>query len=81
LQTRTADWFLHLPRPHGVGKTELAVRCEFLFDDENAMVPLDMSEYMEKHRCATYQPSVMSATRRAANLLRPSASSVRRRAV
>lgn len=34
----------------GVGKTELAKSlAEFLFDDENAMVRLDMSEYMEKH--------------------------------
>lgn len=34
----------------GVGKTELANSlAEFLFDDENAMVRLDMSEYMEKH--------------------------------
>lgn len=36
--------------PTGVGKTELArALAEFLFDDENAMVLLDMSEYMEKH--------------------------------
>jgi ATP-dependent Clp protease ATP-binding subunit ClpB len=36
--------------PTGVGKTELAKAvAEFLFDDENAMVRLDMSEYMEKH--------------------------------
>ena len=35
--------------PTGVGKTELArALAEFLFDDENAMVRLDMSEYMEK---------------------------------
>ncbi|RPI32431.1 MAG: AAA family ATPase, partial [Actinomycetota bacterium] len=34
----------------GVGKTELArALAEFLFDDENAMVRLDMSEYMERH--------------------------------
>jgi ATP-dependent Clp protease ATP-binding subunit ClpB len=34
----------------GVGKTELArALAEFLFDDENAMVRIDMSEYMEKH--------------------------------
>ena len=37
----------------GVGKTELAKSlAEFLFDDENAMVRLDMSEYMEKHSVA-----------------------------
>ena len=36
--------------PTGVGKTELArALAEFLFDDENALVRLDMSEYMEKH--------------------------------
>ena len=36
--------------PTGVGKTELArVLAEFLFDDEKAMIRLDMSEYMEKH--------------------------------
>jgi len=36
--------------PTGVGKTELSkALAEFLFDDEGAMVRLDMSEYMEKH--------------------------------
>jgi ATP-dependent Clp protease ATP-binding subunit ClpB len=36
--------------PTGVGKTELSrALAEFLFDDETAMVRLDMSEYMEKH--------------------------------
>jgi ATP-dependent Clp protease ATP-binding subunit ClpB len=36
--------------PTGVGKTELArALAEFLFDDEQAMVRLDMSEYMERH--------------------------------
>ncbi len=36
--------------PSGVGKTELAkALAEFLFDDEHAMVRLDMSEYQEKH--------------------------------
>ncbi|MCM8804120.1 MAG: ATP-dependent chaperone ClpB, partial [Candidatus Omnitrophica bacterium] len=36
--------------PTGVGKTELAkTLAEFLFNDENALVRLDMSEYMEKH--------------------------------
>jgi ATP-dependent Clp protease ATP-binding subunit ClpC len=36
--------------PTGVGKTELArALSEFLFDDEEAMVRIDMSEYMEKH--------------------------------
>ncbi len=36
--------------PTGVGKTETArALAEFLFDDENAMIRIDMSEYMEKH--------------------------------
>mgnify|MGYP001049126187 CR=1 FL=1 len=39
--------------PTGVGKTELArALAEFLFDDERAMIRLDMSEYMEKHSVA-----------------------------
>ncbi|PWB67093.1 MAG: ATP-dependent chaperone ClpB [Deltaproteobacteria bacterium] len=39
--------------PTGVGKTELArALAQFLFDDEAAMVRLDMSEYMEKHSVA-----------------------------
>ncbi len=39
--------------PTGVGKTELAkALAEFLFDDEAAMIRLDMSEYMEKHAVA-----------------------------
>lgn len=47
--TRPIGSFLFLG-PTGVGKTELArALAEFLFDDERAMVRLDMSEYMEKH--------------------------------
>jgi ATP-dependent Clp protease ATP-binding subunit ClpB len=39
--------------PTGVGKTELArALAEFLFDDERALIRLDMSEYMEKHAVA-----------------------------
>ena len=39
--------------PTGVGKTELArALAEFLFDDEHALVRIDMSEYMEKHAVA-----------------------------
>src|SRR5258708_21117745 len=39
--------------PTGEGKTETArALAEFLFDDENAMVRIDMSEYMEKHTVA-----------------------------
>jgi ATP-dependent Clp protease ATP-binding subunit ClpB len=47
--TRPLGSFMFLG-PTGVGKTELArALAEFLFDDERAMVRLDMSEYMEKH--------------------------------
>jgi len=39
--------------PTGVGKTEVArALAEFLFDDEHAMLRIDMSEYMEKHSVA-----------------------------
>ncbi|MBF6569827.1 MAG: ATP-dependent chaperone ClpB [Candidatus Binataceae bacterium] len=39
--------------PTGVGKTELArALAEFLFDNENALIRIDMSEYMEKHTVA-----------------------------
>ncbi|HXE17889.1 MAG TPA: AAA family ATPase, partial [Stellaceae bacterium] len=39
--------------PTGVGKTELAkALAEFLFDDDGAMIRVDMSEYMEKHSVA-----------------------------
>src|SRR6188472_2803220 len=39
--------------PTGVGKTELTkALAEYLFDDENALVRIDMSEYMEKHSVA-----------------------------
>ncbi len=39
--------------PTGVGKTELTkALAEFLFDDESAMIRIDMSEYMEKHAVA-----------------------------
>jgi ATP-dependent Clp protease ATP-binding subunit ClpB len=48
-ETRPIGSFLFLG-PTGVGKTELArALAEFLFDDERAMLRLDMSEYMEKH--------------------------------
>ncbi len=50
--SRPVGSFLFLG-PTGVGKTELArALAEFLFDDERAMVRLDMSEYMEKHAVA-----------------------------
>ena len=51
-QNRPVGSFLFLG-PTGVGKTELArALAEFLFDDETAMIRLDMSEYMEKHTVA-----------------------------
>ncbi|TAL37612.1 MAG: ATP-dependent chaperone ClpB [Alphaproteobacteria bacterium] len=51
-QTQPIGTFLFLG-PTGVGKTELAkALAEFLFDDEAAMVRIDMSEYMEKHSVA-----------------------------
>lgn len=50
--TRPLGSFLFMG-PTGVGKTELArALAEFLFDDEKAMIRLDMSEYMEKHAVA-----------------------------
>ncbi len=56
--------------PTGVGKTELAkALAEFLFDDERAMVRIDMSEYSEKHSVARLvgAPPATSGTRRAAS--------------
>lgn len=48
-ENRPSGSFIFLG-PTGVGKTELAkALAEFLFNDENAVVRLDMSEYMEKH--------------------------------
>ena len=48
-QRRPIGSFLFLG-PTGVGKTELTkALAEFLFDDESAMIRMDMSEYMEKH--------------------------------
>jgi ATP-dependent Clp protease ATP-binding subunit ClpB len=51
-ENRPIGSFLFLG-PTGVGKTELSkALAEFLFDDESAIVRLDMSEYMEKHTVA-----------------------------
>jgi ATP-dependent Clp protease ATP-binding subunit ClpB len=51
-ENRPIGSFLFLG-PTGVGKTELSkALAEFLFDDENAIVRIDMSEYMEKHTVA-----------------------------
>lgn len=62
--------------PTGVGKTELAKSlADFLFDDERAMVRIDMSEYAERHAVARLigAPPAMSATRRVASSPRPCA--------
>ena len=49
---RPAGSFIFLG-PSGVGKTELSkALAEFLFGDEDALIQLDMSEYMEKHTVA-----------------------------
>ena len=62
--------------PTGVGKTELArALADFLFDDERAMVRIDMSEYQERHtvsRLSARRPAT-SATRRAGSSPRRSA--------
>jgi ATP-dependent Clp protease ATP-binding subunit ClpB len=51
-ENRPLGSFLFLG-PTGVGKTELSkALAEFLFDDEGAMIRIDMSEYMEKHSVA-----------------------------
>ena len=64
--------------PSGVGKTELArTLAEFLFGDEDAMIQVDMSEYMEKHSVSRLvgSPPATSATTRAASSPRPCAAS------
>jgi ATP-dependent Clp protease ATP-binding subunit ClpC len=56
--------------PSGVGKTELArTLAEFLFGDDDAMIRIDMSEYMEKHAVSRLvgSPPATSATTRAAS--------------
>ncbi|WBU52967.1 ATP-dependent chaperone ClpB [Paracoccus sp. SCSIO 75233] len=51
-ESRPLGSFLFLG-PTGVGKTELTkAMAEYMFDDENAMIRIDMSEYMEKHAVA-----------------------------
>jgi ATP-dependent Clp protease ATP-binding subunit ClpB len=62
--------------PTGVGKTELArALAEFLFDDEHAMIRIDMSEYQEKHTVSRMigAPPGTSATTRPASSPRRSA--------
>ena len=67
--------------PTGVGKTELArALAEFLFDDADALVRVDMSEYMEKHSVASVslvRLQVMSVTTRVVNLTEAVRRSVR----
>ena len=71
--------------PTGVGKTELArALAEFLFDNESAMIRIDMSEYMEKHTVARLvgAPSGLRRLRRGRPVNRSrAAASVRRSAV
>jgi ATP-dependent Clp protease ATP-binding subunit ClpB len=51
--------------PTGVGKTELAkALAEFLFDDEEALVRIDMSEYQERHRSPPDAPPLRGLRRR-----------------
>ena len=53
LQDRAARWAASCSTPTGVGKTELTkALAGFLFDDDSAMVRIDMSEFMEKHAVA-----------------------------
>ena len=65
--------------PSGVGKTELSkALAEFLFGDEDALIQLDMSEYMEKHtvsRADRLPARLRRATRRAASSPRRCAAS------
>ena len=62
-ENRPLGSFLFLG-PTGVGKTELTkALAEYLFDDDSAMVRIDMSEFMEKH-------SVIAPDRRASGLCR-----------
>ena len=50
LQTRPTNGSFIFLGPTGVGKTELArALAEFMFDDDRAMIRLDMSEYQERH--------------------------------
>ncbi len=49
--SKSPDWFIPVPRPNGCGgKTELCkALANFMFDSDEAMVRIDMSEFMEKH--------------------------------
>jgi len=64
--------------PTGVGKTELAkTLAEFLFGDENSLIALDMSEYMEKHTVSRLvgSPPGYVDTKKAVSSPRPCAAS------
>jgi ATP-dependent Clp protease ATP-binding subunit ClpB len=71
--------------PTGVGKTELArALAEFLFDDEHAMIRIDMSEYQEKHtvsRMLGAPPRIYRLRRGRSTHGSRAAAAVRRRAV
>jgi len=43
------DRIVYFPRPTGVGRRNSPGSCRVLFDDENAMIRIDMSEYQERH--------------------------------
>jgi ATP-dependent Clp protease ATP-binding subunit ClpC len=47
-RSKPTNWFLYFLRSTGVGKTQLAKVLAELFDSEDALVRVDMSEYMEK---------------------------------
>ena len=52
-RSKAPDWLILFLGPTGVGKTELSkALSEALFHDENAMIRVDMSEYMEQHSVA-----------------------------
>ena len=74
---RPAGSFIFLG-PSGVGKTETAkALAEFLFGDEDALIQLDMSEYMEKHtvsRSSGRRPGTSATTRAATSPKRCAAS-------
>src|SRR6185437_4913245 len=63
--------------PTGVGKTELArALAAFLFDDESAMLRVDLSEYMEKHSVAR-RPAMSAMTKAAVSPRRCAAGPIR----
>jgi ATP-dependent Clp protease ATP-binding subunit ClpC len=47
-RSKPTNWFLYFLGQTGVGKTQLAKLAKELFDSEDALVRVDMSEYMEK---------------------------------